>query len=69
MEELSRANLGNGFCPVNIPEFLMHILLSPCLMLGTDSLSFSAHSMLGVFPCTEESQAFEFYEQDPNECT
>nr|XP_047905510.1 polyadenylate-binding protein 4 isoform X3 [Anser cygnoides] len=67
MEELSRANLGNGFCPVNIPEFLMHILLSPCLMLGTDSLSFSAHSMLGVFPCTEESQAFEFYEQDPNE--
>lgn len=33
------------------------------------SLSFSADSTLGVFPGTEESQASEFYEQDPDECT
>jgi len=68
--QLSQRSLENwGIALLMFLGFNAYLSLSFPASCRELSLSFSADSMLGVFPGTKESQASEFYEQDPNECT
>lgn len=72
LEELSQTNLENlGSALLIFLDF--NACLSPSFPASCWELTVfffsSVRSMLGVFSGTEESQASQFYEQDPNVCT